>query len=145
VIREGCPQGIVGQLPVEAGHITAHAQYGAHSPDADTVVQISQVIEEGCPQGIVGQLPVEAGHITAHAQYGAHSPDADAVIQIRQVVGKGCPQGIVGQLPVEAGHVAGDAGVELQAALGGATRAVAGILRDPDPPGAAQPSTCLDY
>jgi hypothetical protein len=114
MVGKGCPQGVVGQLPVEAGHVAAHAKYipginiysiSAHalySPDADAVAQVGQMVGKGCPQGVVGQLPVEAGHVATHAQY---SPDSNTVVQVCQMVGEGRPQRIVGQLPVEAGHI----------------------------------------
>ncbi len=54
------------------------------------------------------------------------------------MVGEGWAERVVSELPVEAGDVAGDAGVVLEAALGGAPRALAAQLRDADPPGSAQ-------
>jgi hypothetical protein len=54
------------------------------------------------------------------------------------MIGEGWAERVVRELPVEAGDVAGDAGVVLQAALGGAARAVTAQLRDADTPGPAQ-------
>ncbi len=54
------------------------------------------------------------------------------------MVGEGGAECVIRELPVEAGDIAGDAGVVLQAALGGAARAVTAQLCDADPPGPAQ-------
>ncbi len=54
------------------------------------------------------------------------------------MVGEGCTERVVRELPVEAGDVAGDASVVLEAALGGAARAVTAQLCDADTPGPAQ-------